>query len=70
MPKDLGELMKGFRRVVLPELNKGQLAMMLRSKYLVDVHSHSQVNGQPFKSHELERHLLKVFAELGVEVRP
>jgi 2-oxoglutarate ferredoxin oxidoreductase subunit alpha len=70
LPNDLGELMKGFRRVVLPELNKGQLAMMLRSKYLVDVQSHSQVNGQPFKSHELERHLLKVFAELGVEVRP
>jgi len=70
LPNDLGDLMKGFRRVVLPELNKGQLAMMLRSKYLVDVQSHSQVNGQPFKSHELERHLLKVFAELGIEVRP
>lgn len=70
LPNDLGDLMKGFRRVVLPELNKGQLAMMLRSKYLVDVQSHSQVNGQPFKSHELERHLLKVFAELGMEVRP
>jgi 2-oxoglutarate ferredoxin oxidoreductase subunit alpha len=68
LPNDLGELMKGFRRVVLPELNKGQLAMMLRSKYLVDVQSHSQVNGQPFKSHDIERHLLKVFAELGVEV--
>ena len=68
LPNDLGELMKGFRRVVLPELNKGQLAMMLRSKYLVDVQSHSQVNGQPFKSQDIERHLLKVFAELGVEV--
>jgi 2-oxoglutarate ferredoxin oxidoreductase subunit alpha len=68
LPKNLGDLMKRFKKVILPELNKGQLAMMLRSKYLVDVQSHSQVNGQPFKSHDIERHLLKVFAELGVEV--
>ncbi len=56
LPQNLGELLKRFRRVVLPELNKGQLCMMLRSKYLVDVESYSKVDGQPFKSHEvLER---------------
>jgi len=69
LPKDLGELMRGFRKVVLPELNKGQLAMLLRAKYLIDVQSHSQVNGQPFKSHEIENHLSQVLAEMKQEVR-
>jgi len=48
LPNDLEALMRSFKKVVLPELNKGQLAMMLRSKYLIDVQSYSQVNGQPF----------------------
>ncbi|MBL8737523.1 MAG: 2-oxoacid:acceptor oxidoreductase subunit alpha [Planctomycetes bacterium] len=64
LPNDLEALMRGFQRVVLPELNKGQLAMMLRAKYLIDVQSHSQVNGQPFKSHELEQHLTRVLASV------
>ena len=53
LPKNLGELMKRFKKVLLPELNKGQLCMMLRAKYLVDVESVSKVDGQPFKSHEI-----------------
>jgi 2-oxoglutarate ferredoxin oxidoreductase subunit alpha len=69
LPNDLEALMRGFRRVVVPELNKGQLTMLLRSRYLIDAQCYSQVNGQPFKSHDIERHLTKVFAELGQEVR-
>jgi 2-oxoglutarate ferredoxin oxidoreductase subunit alpha len=53
LPKDLGDLMKGFKKVVLPEMNKGQLTMLLRAKFLIDVQCYSQVNGQPFKSHEI-----------------
>ncbi|MFK7742836.1 MAG: 2-oxoacid:acceptor oxidoreductase subunit alpha, partial [Planctomycetota bacterium] len=64
LPNDLGDLMKSFRQVVLPELNKGQLAMMLRSKYLVDVKSYSQVNGQPFRSEDVETYLSKVLKEI------
>jgi 2-oxoglutarate/2-oxoacid ferredoxin oxidoreductase subunit alpha len=65
LPKDLGDLMRGFRRVVVPELNTGQLAMILRAKYLIDVQSYSQVNGQPFKSHDILAHLEKTLASLG-----
>jgi 2-oxoglutarate ferredoxin oxidoreductase subunit alpha len=68
LPNDLEALMRGFRRVVCPELNSGQLAMMLRAKYLIDVRSLSQVNGQPWKSHELEQHLSKALADAGAEV--
>jgi 2-oxoglutarate ferredoxin oxidoreductase subunit alpha len=64
LPKNLGELMKRFKKVILPELNKGQLCMMLRSKYLVDVESYSKVDGQPFKSHEITARLTDRLASL------
>lgn len=69
LPKDLGELMRGFRRVVLPEMNKGQLATILRAKFLVDVQSYSQVDGQPFKSHDILDHLQKTLATVQKELR-
>jgi len=65
LPNDLEALMRGFKKVVLPEMNKGQLAMILRSKYLIDVQSYSQVNGQPFKSHDILAYLQKTLASLG-----
>lgn len=64
LPKNLGELLKRFRAVVLPELNKGQLAMLLRSRYLVDVESFSKVDGQPFKSQEILVRLTERLAAL------
>jgi len=39
--------------VLLPELNAGQLAMLLRAKFLIDVHSLSKIQGQPFKVQEI-----------------
>ncbi|MEC7724162.1 MAG: 2-oxoacid:acceptor oxidoreductase subunit alpha, partial [Planctomycetota bacterium] len=65
LPNDLEGLMRSFKKVVLPELNKGQLAMMLRSKYLVDVQSYSQVNGQPFQSQDIEDYLANVLKEMS-----
>lgn len=65
LPDDLGDLMRGFKKVVLPEMNKGQLAMILRAKYLIDVQSYSQVNGQPFKSHDILEYLQKTLASVG-----
>ena len=64
LPDDLGDLMRGFKKVVLPEMNKGQLAMILRAKYLIDVQSYSQVNGQPFKSHDILEYLQKTLASV------
>ncbi|MEO6597623.1 MAG: 2-oxoacid:acceptor oxidoreductase subunit alpha, partial [Planctomycetota bacterium] len=64
LPNDLGDLMRGFKKVVLPEMNKGQLAMMLRAKFLIDVQSYSQVNGQPFKSHDVLAYLQKTLDAL------
>lgn len=52
-PGNLGEVLARYDRVVVPEMNLGQLATLLRARYLVDVRSHTQVNGMPFKSEQL-----------------
>ena len=53
MPADLGEILHRYDRVVCPEMNLGQLALLLRAKYLIDVESHTQVRGLPFRAAEL-----------------
>jgi 2-oxoglutarate/2-oxoacid ferredoxin oxidoreductase subunit alpha len=53
MPADLGEVLARYDRVVCPEMNLGQLALLLRARYLVDVVSHTQVRGLPFRAAEL-----------------
>ncbi len=52
-PKNLGAILKGFDKVLVPEMNKGQLASVLRDKYLLDVLPMSKVSGQPFKVGEI-----------------
>jgi 2-oxoglutarate/2-oxoacid ferredoxin oxidoreductase subunit alpha len=53
MPADLGEVLARYDRIVCPEMNLGQLALLLRARYLVDVVSHTQVRGLPFRAAEL-----------------
>ena len=48
-PANTGEVLRRYERVIVPEMNLGQLAMLLRAKYLVDVRSHTSVRGLPFK---------------------
>ncbi|MGK5642388.1 2-oxoacid:acceptor oxidoreductase subunit alpha [Streptomyces sp. URMC 126] len=52
-PRNLGEVLAGYDTVVVPEMNLGQLATLLRARYLVDVRSHTQVSGMPFKAEQL-----------------
>jgi len=53
-PKNLGELLRRFDRVLVPELNLGQLVKLIRSQYLVPAESFPKIQGQPFKIAELE----------------
>ncbi len=53
LPKDLGDLFKKFKKVIVPELNLGQLSLILRAKYLVDAIPLTKVQGKPFKVSEL-----------------
>ena len=52
-PANTGEVLRSYRRVVVPEMNTGQLAMLLRAQFLVDARSVTKVQGQPFKAAEL-----------------
>jgi 2-oxoglutarate ferredoxin oxidoreductase subunit alpha len=52
-PKDLGEILKRYDKVLVPEMNLGQLSMLLRAKYLVDCVGYNQVRGLPLKAAEL-----------------
>ena len=54
LPNDLGDILKRFKRVMLPELNLGQLRMLLRAKYLVDIVGFNLVRGKPFQIGEIE----------------
>ncbi|MFC3576862.1 2-oxoacid:acceptor oxidoreductase subunit alpha [Streptomyces yaanensis] len=52
-PRNLGTVLKRYDKVVVPEMNLGQLATLIRAKYLVDARSYNQVNGMPFKAEQL-----------------
>ncbi|RNL62316.1 2-oxoacid:acceptor oxidoreductase subunit alpha [Nocardioides marmoriginsengisoli] len=52
-PKDLGEILKRYDAVMIPEMNLGQLSLLIRAKFLVDVVGYNQVNGMPLKAAEL-----------------
>jgi 2-oxoglutarate/2-oxoacid ferredoxin oxidoreductase subunit alpha len=54
LPGNLGDVLRRYQRVVIPEMNLGQLAMILRATYLVDAISYTKVAGLPFKAEELQ----------------
>ena len=63
MPRNLGPLLASFGRVLVPEMNKGQLLALLRSEYLVPARGLSKVTGKPFTIAEIEAAVLAALAE-------
>jgi 2-oxoglutarate ferredoxin oxidoreductase subunit alpha len=60
MPANLGTVLRSYDRVVIPEMNLGQLAQVIRGRYLVDAIAYNQVRGLPFTAAELETMLEEV----------
>jgi 2-oxoglutarate/2-oxoacid ferredoxin oxidoreductase subunit alpha len=58
-PKNTGEVLKRFARVLVPEMNNGQLVRLLRAEYLVDAKSYTKIQGLPFRAAEIETEILK-----------
>jgi 2-oxoglutarate/2-oxoacid ferredoxin oxidoreductase subunit alpha len=56
-PANTGDVLRSFDRVLVPELNTGQLAQLLRAKYLIDVESFCKVQGQPLFASEVEEQI-------------
>jgi 2-oxoglutarate ferredoxin oxidoreductase subunit alpha len=62
-PKNIGALLRGFDRVIVPEMNMGQLATLLRDKLGIEVIQYNKVTGQPFQIRELIRFIQAEIAE-------
>ncbi len=54
LPNDLGLILQNFKKVIVAELNLGQLNQLIRSKYLVDTIAYNKIQGQPFQVAEVE----------------
>ncbi len=61
LPKNLGALLKGFDKVLVPEMNTGQFKTVLRDQLLVDADSLTKTSGQPFSIAEMEAAIAKYF---------
>jgi 2-oxoglutarate ferredoxin oxidoreductase subunit alpha len=59
LPKDLGEILRRYRTVLVPEMNTGQLVKLVRAEYLVDAQVFSKVQGQPIFAEELEEEIIR-----------
>jgi 2-oxoglutarate ferredoxin oxidoreductase subunit alpha len=58
-PRNLGDVLAAYDRILVPELNTGQLVRMVRAEFLVDAEAYSKVQGLPFGVTELEQEIEK-----------
>ena len=62
-PKNLGDLLKRYKTIVIPEINNGQLIKIIRDKYLVDAKAYNKIKGTPITKTELVEELKKYLPE-------
>ncbi len=63
LPRNLGDVLERFDRVLVPEMNTGQLRLLLRARYLKDIEGHNKIQGQPFKTSEIRERIRSILAE-------
>ncbi len=63
LPPDLGAILGRYRRVLVPEMNLGQLVRLIRAEYLVDAHGLNKIQGRPFKQSEIVARAHTLLAE-------
>jgi 2-oxoglutarate ferredoxin oxidoreductase subunit alpha len=68
-PANTGDVLRAFRRVLVPELNLGQLLMLVRARYLIDAVGYNRVRGKPFRIHELEAEAERILVSAREAVR-
>jgi 2-oxoglutarate ferredoxin oxidoreductase subunit alpha len=59
-PANLGEVLSGYPKILVPEMNLGQLSRLVRAEYLVDAQTLSKVQGVPFSATEIEARILEM----------
>jgi 2-oxoglutarate ferredoxin oxidoreductase subunit alpha len=63
-PANIEDVLRSFKRVLVPELNLGHLAMLLRARFLIDVLSYNRVRGKPFRIAEIEAEAERILADV------
>ncbi|MGH8928031.1 MAG: 2-oxoacid:acceptor oxidoreductase subunit alpha [Acidimicrobiia bacterium] len=63
-PTNLGEVVRAYPKVLIPELNNGQLLRLVRAEFLVDAHGLNKVAGEPFKVAEIEQAVIETLESL------
>jgi 2-oxoglutarate ferredoxin oxidoreductase subunit alpha len=63
-PANTEQVLRSYRRVLVPELNLGQLLMLLRARYLIDAVGYGRVRGKPFRIAEIEAEALRLLTEM------
>ena len=64
-PRNTGDVVRSYRRVLIPEVNLGQLVLLIRARYLVDAVGYDRVRGKPFRIAEIEQEAVRLLNELG-----
>ncbi|MCH8837188.1 MAG: 2-oxoacid:acceptor oxidoreductase subunit alpha [Candidatus Marinimicrobia bacterium] len=62
-PSNLGELLLRFPKIIVPEINSGQLTRIIRAEFLVDANVLSKVSGKPFFPSEIEERIIQILGE-------
>jgi 2-oxoglutarate ferredoxin oxidoreductase subunit alpha len=62
-PADTGDVLRGYRRVLIPEVNLGQLLLLVRARYLIDAVGYDKVRGKPFRIAEIIAEAERILAE-------
>jgi 2-oxoglutarate ferredoxin oxidoreductase subunit alpha len=65
--KELGQILRNFEQVLVPEMNLGQLSRLLRAEYLVDTISFSKLQGRPFLISEIRNRVLEILGQFLAE---
>ena len=60
MPRNTHNVLKQFKKVLIPEVNLGQLSKLIRAEFLIDPIAFNKVKGLPFKSFEIERKIEEI----------
>ncbi len=65
LPANTGDVLRAYKRVLIPEVNLGQLLLLIRAKYLIDAQGYNRVRGKPFRIAELEAEAERILAGGG-----
>jgi 2-oxoglutarate ferredoxin oxidoreductase subunit alpha len=68
-PANTGDVLAAYKRILIPEINLGQLLMVIRARFLIDAIGYNRVRGKPFRIAELEAEAERILATLAVTVR-